>query len=160
MVVLQVLKHFAGATSIHGLAFVVDSRLSIFKRVTWALIFTAAIMWASIQLHFAVTCKLRIKFLKISNQFVASEPPNICDLQNSFFYDSFYSIFCLIKNRANCSKQSAAPSIKLFKACQKYQMYFTESLKKIKAISLKNKPIFNVLVVPMSRIHYEPEWEI
>ena len=85
MVVLQVLKDFARATSIHGLGFVVDSRLSIFKRVAWALIFTAAIMWASIQLHFAVTCKLRIKFLKISNQFVASEPPKVCDLRNSWF---------------------------------------------------------------------------
>ena len=86
MVVLQVLKDFAGATSIHGLSFVVDSRLSIFKRVTWALIFTAAIMWVSIQLHFAVTCKLRIKFLKISNQFVASEPPKIRDRRNYFFH--------------------------------------------------------------------------
>ena len=66
MVVLQVLKDFAGATSIHGLGFIVNTRLSIFERVAWSLIFTAAIMWASIQLHFAVTCKLRIKFLKIS----------------------------------------------------------------------------------------------
>jgi hypothetical protein len=65
MVVLQVLIDFAGATSIHGLGFVVDTRLSVFKRVTWALIFTAAIIWASIQLHFAVTCKFRLKFLRI-----------------------------------------------------------------------------------------------
>ena len=65
MVVLQVLKNFAGATSIHGLAFIVDTRLSVFKRVTWSLIFTAAIMWASIQLQFAVTSKLRVEFLKI-----------------------------------------------------------------------------------------------
>ena len=65
MVVLQVLKNFAGATSIHGLAFIVDTRLSVFKRVTWSLIFTAAIMWASIQLQFAVTSKLRIDFLRI-----------------------------------------------------------------------------------------------
>ena len=78
--VLQVLKKFAGKTSIHGLGFVVDYRLSVLKRVTWALIFTAAIIWASIELHFAVTCKLRIKFLKISNQFMASEPPKIRDL--------------------------------------------------------------------------------
>ena len=63
--VLQVLKDFAGATSIHGLAFIVDTRLSVFKRVTWALIFTAAIMWASIQLQFAVTSKLRVDFLRI-----------------------------------------------------------------------------------------------
>ena len=62
MVVLQVLKNFAGATSIHGLAFIVDTRLSVFKRVTWSLIFTAAIMWASIQLQFAVTSKLRVDF--------------------------------------------------------------------------------------------------
>jgi hypothetical protein len=65
MVVLQVLKEFAGATSIHGLAFIVDKRLSIFKRMAWSLIFTAAIMWASIQLQFAVTSKLRVDFLKI-----------------------------------------------------------------------------------------------
>jgi hypothetical protein len=61
--VLQVLKNFAGKTSIHGLGFVVDYRLSVFTRVTWALIFTAAIIWASIQLQFSVTCKLRVKFL-------------------------------------------------------------------------------------------------
>ena len=66
MVVLQVLKKFAGATSIHGLAFIVDTRLSVFKRVTWSLIFTAAIMWASIQLQFAVTSKLRVDFLRIN----------------------------------------------------------------------------------------------
>ena len=65
MVVLQVLKDFAAATSIHGLAFIVDIRLSVAKRVAWSLIFTAAIMWASIQLQFAVTSKLRVDFLKI-----------------------------------------------------------------------------------------------
>ena len=65
MVVLQVLKDFAGATSIHGLAFIVDIRLSVAKRVAWSLIFTAAIMWASIQLQFAVTSKLRVDFLKM-----------------------------------------------------------------------------------------------
>ena len=61
--VLQVLKNFAGKTSIHGLGFVVDYRLSVFTRVTWALIFLAAIIWASIQLQFSVTCKLSVKFL-------------------------------------------------------------------------------------------------
>jgi hypothetical protein len=65
MVVLQVLKHFAGATSIHGLGFIVNTRLSSFERVAWSLIFTAAIMWASIQLQFAVTSKLRVDFLRI-----------------------------------------------------------------------------------------------
>ena len=65
MVVLQVLKDFAGATSIHGLGFIVNTRLSIFERVAWSLIFTAAIMWASIQLQFAVTSKLRVDFLRI-----------------------------------------------------------------------------------------------
>ena len=64
--VLQVLKNFAGKTSIHGLGFVVDHRLSVFTRATWALIFTAAIIWASIQLQFSVTCKLRVKFLRIT----------------------------------------------------------------------------------------------
>ena len=62
--VLQVLKNFAGKTSIHGLGFVVDYRLSVFMRVTWALIFTGAIIWASIQLQFSVTCKLSVKFLR------------------------------------------------------------------------------------------------
>ena len=62
MVVLQVLKDFAGVTSIHGLAFIVDTRLSVSKRLAWSLIFTAAIMWASIQLQFAVTSKLRVDF--------------------------------------------------------------------------------------------------
>ena len=65
MVVLQVLKDFAGATSIHGLGFIVNTRLSIFERVAWSLIFTAAIMWASIQLQFAVTSKLKVDFLRI-----------------------------------------------------------------------------------------------
>ena len=72
--VLQVLKNFAGKTSIHGLGFVVDYRLSVFTRVTWALIFTGAIIWASIQLQFSVTCKLRVKFLfcKSAQIFIAS----------------------------------------------------------------------------------------
>ena len=65
MVVLQVLKDFAAATSIHGLAFIVDIRLSVAKRVAWSLIFTAAIMWASIQLQFAVTSKLIVDSLRI-----------------------------------------------------------------------------------------------
>ena len=64
MVVLQVLKDFAGATSIHGLGFIVNTRLLIFERVAWSLIFTAAIMWASIQLQFAVTSKFDIRFFK------------------------------------------------------------------------------------------------
>ena len=65
MVVLQVLKDFAGATSIHGLGFIVNTRLSSFERVAWSLIFTAAIMWASIQLQFAVTSKLRVPYARI-----------------------------------------------------------------------------------------------
>ena len=48
-----------------------------------------------------------------NNQFVASEPPKICDLQNSVFLRNFvYFIFSL---DPNCSKQSAAPFIKLKK---------------------------------------------
>ena len=59
------------------------------------------------------------------NTFMGSEPPKIRELRKSFFHEMLFILFfCLIKNRANCSKQSTAPSRTCLKMC------FTESLKK------------------------------
>ena len=58
MGLLQVLKDFAAGTSIHGLTFLVQPQLSVLKRITWALIFFGALIYAGYQLDKSVICKL------------------------------------------------------------------------------------------------------
>ena len=53
---LDVLKNFAAKTSIHGLSFIVDPKSSSLKKITWALIFIAAMVYATQQLRLAVIC--------------------------------------------------------------------------------------------------------
>ena len=54
---LEVLKDFAGGTSIHGLAFVVDSKRSLKTRFFWAIVFSSLIIYASIELRNSILCK-------------------------------------------------------------------------------------------------------
>ena len=58
MGILKLLKDFAGGTSIHGLGFMVHKQSSTLKKFTWALLFLAAILYASLELRVKVTCKL------------------------------------------------------------------------------------------------------
>ena len=57
MGLLQVLKDFAGSTSIHGLTFMVQPQLSVAKRGAWAVVFLAALIYAGRQLNISVICK-------------------------------------------------------------------------------------------------------
>ena len=57
MGLLNVLKDFAGGTSIHGLKYLAQTQLSTLTRVTWAYVFLTAIIYASYQLKLAVICK-------------------------------------------------------------------------------------------------------
>ena len=59
MGLLQVLKDFAAGTSIQGLKYLVDPQLSLAKRVSWALIFIAALIYAGRQLNISVICKFK-----------------------------------------------------------------------------------------------------
>ena len=59
MGLLQVLKDFAAGTSIQGLKYLVDPQLSLAKKVSWALIFIAALIYAGRQLNISVICKLK-----------------------------------------------------------------------------------------------------
>ena len=54
---LEVLKDFAGGTSIHGLGYVVDSKKSVITRFFWAIVFSSLIIYASIELRNSVLCK-------------------------------------------------------------------------------------------------------
>ena len=69
---------------------------------------------ALLSTFYATTLRLLKDLWQSTNQFVTSEPPKIHDLRNSLFYEILrnFAFFGLITNRANCSKQSAAPSIK------------------------------------------------
>ena len=57
MGILQVLTDFASGTSIHGLIFIVQPQLPIWKRVTWTLFFIAAMISATVRLRSAITSK-------------------------------------------------------------------------------------------------------
>ena len=56
MGILGVLKDFAAGTSIHGLMFIVDPKLSSLKRITWSFAFIAALVYARHELNLAVIC--------------------------------------------------------------------------------------------------------
>ena len=60
MGILLVLTHFASGTSIHGLTFIVQKRLPIWERVTWTLVFIAAMIYATERLHVAIISKVDI----------------------------------------------------------------------------------------------------
>ena len=67
MRLLQVFKDFAANTSIHGLTFLVQHQLSLGRRVCWALIFIAALIYAGRQLNISVICMFRLIMLRITH---------------------------------------------------------------------------------------------
>ena len=79
MSILQVLKDFAGGTSIHGLTFIVQPQLPIWKRVTWTLVFIAAMVYATERLHVAIIGKNeKVDFLISNTLWVAPmETPHL-----------------------------------------------------------------------------------
>ena len=54
MGILEVLIEFANGTSIHGLNFIVQPKLSTLKRITWAVIFICAMVYATERLKIAI----------------------------------------------------------------------------------------------------------
>ena len=57
MVLLETLKDFARTTSIHGVRFTVQSKLTLMKRLALAIIVALFLVFASMQLRVAIICK-------------------------------------------------------------------------------------------------------
>ena len=64
MRVLRHLKHFASTSSIHGLAYIVRPNGTTRSKICWALVFVAAVLYASLELRKQVFCKLCEKLVK------------------------------------------------------------------------------------------------
>jgi hypothetical protein len=87
----------------------------------------ACILWHHLEIYWQYI------FFILFNQFVVSEPPKNFDLRNFFFYKILFILFfCLIKNRTDCSKQSAVPFIKLFRTRLKKNVFHRITKKKSK----------------------------
>ena len=56
--ITRLLKEFADGTSIHGLAFMVDSQASLLKKLVWFFLFLASVVYATLQLKTAIVGKL------------------------------------------------------------------------------------------------------
>ena len=63
---LDILKEFAGETTIHGLAYMAQSKQSVFRRLTWALLFVIFLIYSTFQLKTAVDCKLEASLEELS----------------------------------------------------------------------------------------------
>ena len=59
MVVGETLRDFCKNTSVHGLAYVVESKSSIFKRLAWMTIFLMCLSYAIMQIKESVDGRLR-----------------------------------------------------------------------------------------------------
>ena len=57
MGVVNVLKEFALGTSIHGLKFIAESRLSTLQRTIWAFFLIGAMVYAVQEIRNAANCK-------------------------------------------------------------------------------------------------------
>ena len=57
MVVLKVLREFAGGTSIHGFGFLVHPKSSSIDKIIWFILLAVAIAWASFQMNLSVISK-------------------------------------------------------------------------------------------------------
>ena len=61
MAIWKLLKDFGEGTSIHGLAFMVESQSSLLKKLTWFFLFFASVVYASLQLKTAIFGKFGLK---------------------------------------------------------------------------------------------------
>ena len=62
MVVLQVLREFAGGTSIHGFTFLVRPETSTRTKIIWALLLVVAMMYATLEMRNSVISKYHYIF--------------------------------------------------------------------------------------------------
>ena len=62
MVVLKVLREFAGGTSIHGFGFLVSHKTSKRSKIIWAISLIVAIMYASAEMRNSVIGKYQYLF--------------------------------------------------------------------------------------------------
>ena len=62
MVVLQVLREFAGGTSIHGFTFLVSPKTSTRTKIIWALLLVVAMMYATLEMRNSVISKYHYIF--------------------------------------------------------------------------------------------------
>jgi hypothetical protein len=58
MGILEILQDFASGTSIHVLGYIVNPKTSKLKKITWAVIFIAAMMYATQELTLSVICNI------------------------------------------------------------------------------------------------------
>ena len=61
MGVVNVFKEFALGTSIHGLKFIAESRLTTLQRTIWAFVFIGAMVYAVQEIRNAANCKILAK---------------------------------------------------------------------------------------------------
>ena len=57
MVVLKVLREFAGGTTIHGFTFLVSPKSSSRTKIIWALLLVVALMYATLEMKNSVDGK-------------------------------------------------------------------------------------------------------
>ena len=62
MVVLKVLREFAGGTSIHGFGFLVSHKTSTRSKIIWAISLGVALMYASAEMRNSVISKYQYLF--------------------------------------------------------------------------------------------------
>ena len=77
MVVLQVLREFAGGTSIHGFTFLVSPKLSSRTKIIWAILLFGALMYATLEMRNSVVGKYDYIFRTLTSDYYS-----IC--KNSF----------------------------------------------------------------------------
>ena len=62
MVVLKILRDFAGGTSIHGFIFLVHPKSSTMTKVIWAISLVVALMYATLEMRNSVNSKCHYIF--------------------------------------------------------------------------------------------------
>ena len=109
MAVGVTLRDFCENTSVHGLAFVVESKSSILKRLAWMTIFLMCLSYAIMQIKESIDGRLRNSdtymyhknALKINDMMPAPQTRNIhIDIQ-LYFFNIFFQ-FGTIVQRSQC----------------------------------------------------------
>ena len=62
MVVLKLLREFAGGTSIHGFGFLVSSKTSPRTKIIWAMLIVIALFYASMEMRNSVISKYHLLY--------------------------------------------------------------------------------------------------
>ena len=96
---LDILKEFAGETTIHGLAYMAQPKQSVFRKLTWALLFVIFLIYSTVQLKTAVDCKSTYLFfgrLDLFNGTLISECIiNHCKFELSLLKENFWVLTLL-----------------------------------------------------------------